>query len=400
MKIANSNLHFRANKMSTMQARYVDNQLKKARNVDIICHDMTDRDGANSALAMWEYLNSQGVCARVIISQKTPEALGLRTYDFKMVQASDNEELSKIKPDIAFCVDFGAQDRVALNVLEHIKNTPKVMGFDHHSEVDIAQDEFIQFQRPLKKGEFVCSRVPFYSDTTAKSATSVIYRFFEALDKEIDNSRAYDLFLGLVDDGIKRGLVKCDGEKGTIVPQKKLIEDENAFEIYQKLEEKLSSEDIKKIAKTIDIMSSLTPEQKAFRESLKNRIRLSDDGKIAYVEIKPNDEQWKSLGGDNTITSTILNRFRQEILASNEYRNVDAVITFYEANGKYRLSAHTRKPNLLKFFEYVEKNKIENFTNNSGGHSSRGGGSIKSIEPEVCHKWVQDIVVCDDFFWE
>ena len=172
MKIANSSLQFRANKMSTMQAKYVDGQLKKARNVDIICHDMTDRDGANSALAMWNYLNNKGVCARVILSQKTPEALGLRTYDFNMVQANDEAELAKIKPDVVLCVDFGAKDRISPNVLAHIKNAPKVMGFDHHSEVDIARDEFIQFQRPLEEGEFVCSRVPFYSDVTAKSATT------------------------------------------------------------------------------------------------------------------------------------------------------------------------------------------------------------------------------------
>ena len=291
MKIANENLHFRANKMSTMQAKYVDNQLKRARNVDIICHDMTDRDGANSALTMWDYLNNEGVCARVVISQKTPRALGLRTYDFNLVQANDDDELRKIKPDIAFCVDFGAKDRIPPNVLKHIEGIPKVMGFDHHSEVDIARSEYIQFQRPLKDGEYVCSRAPFYSDTTAKSATSIVYRFFEALDKKIDNSTAYDLFLGFVDDAIKRGLVKCDGEKGTIIAQKTLIEDENAYEVYQKLEEKLSQEDIKKIAKTIDIMSSLTPEQKEFRKSLWDRMNLSKNGKIAYVEISPDDEQ-------------------------------------------------------------------------------------------------------------
>ena len=95
MKITNAITSFKANKMSTMQANYVDKKLKEAKNVDIITHDMTDRDGANSALAMWEYLNNQGIQARVIISKKVPQALGLRNYDCNIVQALDKKEVDK-----------------------------------------------------------------------------------------------------------------------------------------------------------------------------------------------------------------------------------------------------------------------------------------------------------------
>ena len=34
MKITNANLTFKANKMSTMQARYVDKKLSEAKNVE------------------------------------------------------------------------------------------------------------------------------------------------------------------------------------------------------------------------------------------------------------------------------------------------------------------------------------------------------------------------------
>ena len=196
------------------------------------------------------------------------------------------------------------------------------MGFDHHSEVDIANGNYMQLRRTLLDNECVTSKVDFYSDTTAKSATSVIYRFFEALGEEIDNPKAYDLFLGLADDATKKGLVKCDGARGIIEAQDKLIKDKNAYEIYQNLKDKLTQEQVSKIAKTIDLMSSLTSEQKEFKNSLQDRTKLSQNGTIAYVEISPDDEEWKSLGGDNTITSTILNRHRQSILSSEKYEMV------------------------------------------------------------------------------
>lgn len=395
MKICASPVLFKANKMSKIQADHVDKKLKEAKNVDIICHDMTDRDCANSALAMWSYLNNQGISARVIISQKKPESLGLRTYDFNMVQASNDKELNKIQPDIAFCVDFGGSERVLHNVLEHIENASLVMGFDHHSEVDVSRDSFIQLKKPIEEG-VVESNANFYSDMSAKSATSVIYRFLEARGEKIDSSVAYDLLLGFVDDVVKRNLVKVDGINGTIIPQEALIEDKNAYEVFNKLKEKLSDEQITKIAKTIDVLSSLTPEQQAFKDSLRDRLNYSKNGKIAYLEIAPNDKEWADLGGDNVITSRILNNFRQEVLAKN--KDVEVAIAFYEAHGNYRLSAHSKTPKLLSFFKYVEENKIPKFTQNSGGHQTRGGGGIKTIDPVDCHNWVLDIVSCDEFY--
>lgn len=395
MKIYASSVSFKANKMSKIQADYVDKKLKEAKNVDIICHDMTDRDCANSALAMWNYLDNQGISARVIISQKKPESLGLRTYDFNMVQACDDKELNKIQPDIAFCVDFGGSERVLHNVLEHIENSPLVMGFDHHSEVDVSKDNFIQFKKPIEEG-VVESSANFYSDMSAKSATSVVYRFLEARGEKIDSSVAYDLLLGFVDDVVKRNLVKVDGINGTIIPQEALIEDKNAYEVFIKLKEKLSEGQIVKIAKTIDVLSSLTKEQQAFKNSLWDRLNYSKNGKIAYLEIAPNDEEWAELGGDNVITSRILNNFRQEVLVKN--KDVEIAIAFYEAHGNYRLSAHSKNPKLLDFFKYVEESKIPKFTQSSGGHQTRGGGGIKTTNPLDCHNWVLDIVSCDEFY--
>ena len=150
--------------------------------------------------------------------------------------------------------------------------------------------------------------------------------------------------------------------------------------------------------KNVDIISSLNPEQKAFRESLEDRMNFSKNGKIAYIEIPSDDEEWKKLGGDNTVTSTILNRFRTGVLNNPKYDNVKMVFTFYEANGAYRMSAHSKDCSLLDYFKHVENNAWPNFTKISGGHANRAGGGIMDSRPEICHNWVQKIVSCEDFF--
>lgn len=393
-----SKISFKANKMPVKQAQYTDYKLKQAKNVDIICHNMTDRDSANSALSIWNYLNSIGINSRVIISQNNPETLELRTYEFDMVQAKDEKKMSEINPDIVFCVDFGSENKVSQNVLKHISKCENVMGFDHHREVDIARGNYFRFKKPVKDEQIISACADFYSDMSAKSATSVVYRFFEALGKDIDNSTAYDLFLGLVDDAIKRNLVKCDGIKGVIEEQEELVNDKNAYEIYIALKEKLTGEQISSIAKATDVLSCLTPEQQAFKDSLEKRLKFSENRKIAYIEISPDDEEWKKLGGDNIVTSRILNNFRQEVLSKND--EVEVAISFYEAHGNYRLSAHSKQPKLLEFFKYIEDNKISEFGKNSGGHEDRAGGKIISNDPEVCHKWATDIILCDNFFHE
>ena len=225
---------------------------------------------------------------------------------------------------------------------------------------------------------------------------------FEALDEPINSDQAYSLLFGLVDDITKKGYVVCDSSDGTIEPTKKLIDDKNALEIFLKLEDKVSKEQISKIACAIDIMNNLTPEELAFKDSLHEKIKYSENKKIAYVEIPPKDEEWKNLGGDNSRTSTILNRFRQDVL-NNVYddenlKDVELALVFYEAENKYRISAHSKNSTLLDFYNYVESTKIPHFTENAGGHKDRGGGKIFSTDPETCHQWVNDIVSCSKFY--
>lgn len=389
MKIntAYNNINFQAQKMRRKEAQYLKSEFQKAGSIDIITHELSDRDGANSALVMANYLTNLGIQTRVIISQKNTKALGLKTQGQTVVQAKD---IDKLDSDAILCVDFSNYTRAG-ELSKDIKKAQKIYCFDHHKGSNIENPS------PVPKGV-----TPIYVDETAKSATSVIYRFFEALGEDFNDTTAYNMFSGLVDDMSKRGYVKCDGKNGTIQATKKLQDNKNAFEIYNALKQRLNRKDIAEIAKNIDILSSLTPKEQEFQASLIDRLRLSENGKIAYVEILSDDKEWEALGCDNARTSTILNRFRQSVL-NNDFKsekldNVETVITFYKAQDIYRLSAHSKGKSLIDFFNYIEENKIPNFAKNAGGHPNRAGGKIFTTDKDACRKWVLDIISCENFY--
>ena len=199
-----------------------------------------------------------------------------------------------------------------------------------------------------------------------------------------------------MDDGAKKRCFVCDGREGVVRPTPKLIENKNALDVLVKLEDKIDNEQIKKVAMAVDILSNLTKEEEDFKNSLYGRINISKNKKVAWVEIPPDDKQWQDLGGDNSRVSTILNRFRQDVLNSRE--DIETIFVFYEAEGRYRFSVHSKTPTLHDFFNYIEQKHIPDFTKNAGGHKDRAGGKIFTVDPEKCHKWVEDIISCSDFY--
>ena len=395
MKITPPSLNFSANKISKRQAQYFKDRLVSAKDIDIVCHESTDRDSLSSAVAMQRYLDNLGINSKIIISNK-PSKIGIKNPDFRYIT------FSEIKPedkpvDTALCVDFSAKERLSPNVLKYIQKSKNLLCIDHHVGTNLFSTDYVILKKPVENADrAIETSAPCYVDSSAKSATSVIYRMFEALNEPIDSEQAYSLMFGLVDDGAKKGYVICDGKSGTIIPTKKLIEDKNAYDVFLNLEKKLNEEQIKKISQAIDIMSNLNKDEEDFKNSLYDRVKFSSNGKLAYVEIPPDDIKWHNLGGDNERTSTILNRFRQDMLRNNE--NLEVAIVFYEAEDKYRISAHSKNPTLLDFYNYVEKTKIPEFTKNAGGHKDRGGGKIYTTDPEICHKWVEDIISCSNFY--
>ena len=387
MQINYSNINFKAKKMSKAQAEYFNKELKHSKSVDIICHEITDRDAANSALAMYDYLTQQGINARIILSQKV-ESLTLRKPVEDIIQAENlkNDETA----DTVLCVDFSAKERIAPNVWEHIKKADKILCMDHHKGANI---ESKKTKIPQS------SRItPIYTDTTAKSATSIIYRFFEALGIELSNETAYDLFFGLLSDCNKKGLLECDGIQGTIKPSIKLIKNKNAYEIYNKLKNKLSRQQISNMVKNIDVMCTLTEKEKAFNASLYKNAKLSESKKIAFVEIPPDDAVWRELGGENTRTSAILNNFRRSVLKSNDekFKKAEAAVVFYEANGIYKVSFHSKRYPLSLFYSLAQ-DAIADPSCSIGGHDDRGGGKISTLDKKACHNFAATILECLEY---
>ena len=176
-----------------------------------------------------------------------------------------------------------------------------------------------------------------------------------------------------------------------IKPEKKFQEDENAFAVYSILKNKLTNEQINEAINEVDVLSSLTLQQQQFKNSLKERLNVCDNGKVAFLEISPSDKEWQSIGGDNPTTSAILNRFRQEVLQENE--NIETVFVFYEAQGNYRLSVHSKNNKLVEFYDSAIRNlKYDGFS--IGGHNDRGGGKISSTDTTTCSLFVKDILKC------
>ena len=389
MKVINSSIYFKANKISRKQAQHIDNILKSSSKVDIICHETTDRDAANSAVAMSDYLEQQGINTRIILYQNI-KGLTLRTQNKNFIQAKNIQENEY--PDTVLCVDFSQKERIAPNILNYIQKANNIVGLDHHIGTNAVTDDLTLVQKSSKEPADKISS--FYVDATAKSATSVIYRFFEAMNKDISKDTAYDLFFGLISDCNKKGLVKCNGEEGTITVSKELMQDENAYEVYKKLLAKLTPKEISDMSKKIDIMSSLTDEEKAFNASLYEKLKYNNKGTIAYVEIPPNDRTWKHLGGDNTRTSAILNRFRQNVL--KKFDKVKTVFVFYRAKDTYRMSIHSKEKKLKDFYDLAQK-CIADTSFSTGGHEDRGGGKINSTDSKICHSFVRKIINCASF---
>lgn len=266
MKITPVGINFTANKMSKKQAEYFKKTLLQSQGVDILCHTSTDRDSANSAVVMYDYLKARGVNSRIILSQNL-KSLGLENKDYNIIQAKNVKENDKLAPTV-LCVDFSSKNRIAPNILNKLKDSKNVLCIDHHTGFDISDEDFIYLSTAMSDDEIPKNSASFYIDSSAKSATSIIYRFFEAENENIDNKTAYNLFTGMCDDLVKKGYVIINGSKGTITPTKKLLENKNALEVYTKLKSMLKDEQIQDITKKIDILSSLTPDEKKFNDSL------------------------------------------------------------------------------------------------------------------------------------
>jgi len=370
---------FKANVMPKNQAQHIDNILHSGKSVDIFCHSISDEDTFNSATAFYNYLKQEGINARIIASG------GISNYDYdtkkyNIIQAKDINDNTK-KADVALCVDFSSKDRLNSNVYKHLQkyDSSKIVGIDHHDDKNKLHHDFNQITKAYEKNQIPeLNAKNYYIDSSAKSNCGIIYRFFEALGKTPTKEISRALYTGFYDDTAK--------SKDEL--------DKNSKEVKSKLTSALNILDIAKIKKHFLEKTMLTQEEKAFAKNLQNRMQYSQNGKMAFVEITNDDEEWNNLGRNTEKTAIILGKFRKETLEKN--KNIESVAVFYPCSDEktYKMSITSNKDYAMKIVDYAKEHFSKDIV--AGGHPERCGGSIVTSNPNEQHKWVNYFVNASD----
>jgi len=357
---------------------------KKVKTVNIYCHSSADEDTMNSAKVYANWLLRNGKNVNICVKPK--EITDLYT---KNCTAPIN--ITHKKADKVVILDFNGKDRISEDysndILEY--SPENIIGFDHHNTTEHKIDGNV------------------YIDTTAKSNCSILTRFFEGIGEKINKKDAKSLYCGMISDYKKSGLVKLNKVDGkyTLVKTDKLYDDKNSLEVMNKLEKKLSNKDKAEIYEHLDPLSRLNNDEKKLRSNLFSNIKVSPNGKLAYVIIEPDDPLWQKLGMDNQTTSAIMKdlRYRTSVESQKmpEYsdkqkeqlKNVDSVLAFYRKsdspNSEYRMSIHSNSNSALKLIDYV-KNINPLFGGN--GHEDRAGGCIHSLDKDDVKQLTNDFV--------
>lgn len=361
--------------------------VKNVKDIDIYCHSSADEDTVNSAKVLGNWLIENGKKVNFCVPKSEVKYLYFDTRKY-------NLKNTDIPADRTVIVDFNAQERLS----EHFKNlfaqnqTKNIIGYDHHSRGDA----------PL--------RGDFYIDDSAKSCCGVLTRFFEGLGRSLNKSDVKSLYCGMVSDYKKSGLLKITKEKSSYNVQKtdKLLNDKNSLEVFNKLDKQLSIEEKNNIYKHLDPLSRLTSKEKLLRKRLFRDIKITPNGKMAYVVIPPDDKLWQKVGMDTPATSEILKDLRVrisekssniEFLTSKQKKDiekVDTVIAFYRKaanSNEYRMSIHSQSNSALKL---IDNAKRLNSNIIAGGHSDRAGGRIDSVAENDVKNFVDAFVKASD----
>lgn len=366
-------ISFQAKPISLKTAEYTKSQLLKSKFVDIVCHSSSDEDTIASARAMKWFLDKNNIPSRIISDG------GIKSFLYKPGDTLDLSvnSLPEKSADTVLCVDFSEYSRVSASLKNYIENAKNLLCIDHHKG-----------SNPILKNQNI------YVDLTAKSCSGIILRFFEALKLKIPMVVKRTLYCGMTDDLRKNKYLTFSDKSFLPIKSKEFMADENTKYLYTKMENELPPKEQEKVIKHLNILTSLSKDEKVFKEDLPRRIKYNSNGKFAYVIIPMNDKQWNSLGGDNKRTSAIISNFRVSTLENNP--NIDSVAVFYPNSSGYRISIHSKGDNVLKMFEHVRKLYPE-FS--GGGHPERGGGGNFTLDVQKSIDWTNSIIKgIDDFY--
>lgn len=416
LSVKRKGISFKACQMPVSVAQSIDKKLMKARSVDLFCHTSPDEDTFNSAKVMYKYLSSMGKKVRIIISGNLK---GLYEYNDKNLKILNPATINPItigRADMAFVLDLNAANRVSKESSQILKKykSGEILGFDHHvpakAEEPVTKN-YIHICNTLDAEQLANqtkrSKALMYIDSTAKSCNSILFRFFEALKKQIPDDTLKSLYCGMSDDMMKSGFLEFSSENGLKIlkQSEKLAQDKynNARDVYSQVNEKIPLSVKSDIANHLDTLGKLTPAERDFQKKLfTEKIKFSNNGKLAYVAISPSDEEWQKLGQDNSVTSAILSDFRVKAITNakafdptlqEKLSKIEAVAVFYRgpvepdpSKELYRVSIHSKNGAAQKLLEHIRANLYEELK--AGGHTDRIGGRINATDDTTCSKWV------------
>lgn len=384
-------LSFKANPISVKQAKYMQRELLTSKFVDIICHSGTDEDAIACANTMQWFLKTAKIPSRIILDNAKDTFKYSEKWD---ILDTSKKSLPQTRPESVLCVDFSSKERIIRNVADYINKAKNILCLDHHENGDIVSN-ITPITEVLTADEIdTLPERKFYVDSTAKSCSGVLLRFFDTLRIKLPDEIKTRLLCGMTDDLRKNHYLEFDDTLNPVeLPL--LRSDFQTRELYSKLKASVSDEEQKRVIKHLNVLASLNPEEIEFKNSLPDRIRTIPNGKFGCIVIPPDDRQWERLGGDNKRTSAIIGNFRVESL--KKYPHLKTAAVFYPANGAYRISIHSSDDNVLRLFNYIKENINPELK--AGGHENRGGGSIPTLNPDTCEKWVKEIIHGADEFY-
>lgn len=361
--------------------------INEAQTIDLYVHAFADDDAANACKVMAEFFKSRGKKVNICIGRKGMKSLFSK---FRTRKTSTDAPA-----DLTFVLDFNAQERVPSSFRNIFFRNPRyqIYGLDHHTQ---AQD-------------YVNGNI--YVDSTAKSCCGVVYRFFESINMEdkIGKKSLQRLYCGMLSDYTKAELIKVKHNK--LIKLDALNADPNSKYVLEKVEAQLSEEQKEEVYRHLDVMSNLTHTERAFRKKLISGIKTSPNGKLACIEINPNDQDWINLQMDNYRTSTILRDLRVRLIdgiqhdslfsdkQKKELKKVEGAIVFYRVQRSkgdlYQMSIHTKGDYATRLITearklWYAKTAVIHFE--AGGHDNRAGGRISSFTQEDADNYVNCFV--------
>lgn len=379
-RIKKTNISFTAKPMPKKIVNDMAQTIANSKKIGIYMHASPDQDAVGSAGPIYNWLTKLGKDVSIFVNIQETKGLLFDSSKYKLNDGSKAPDW-----DLAFIVDCNKLKRISANFIDSLKNNKKIIGLDHHTPTTST----------IKS---------LYIDTEAKSCCGIVYRFFESLGEKLNKSDIKSLYGGMVSDYEKSKLISIEKTPIGFKLNKlqKFEDDKYSKEVFEKIESKLSNRTKVNIYKQLDVISNLTPDEKAFQKRIFSEVKVIPNGKLAYLKIEQNDKDWEKIGMDNVRTSAIIQDFRSRIInmehddkmissdLKKNLKNVQGAIIFYRESpapdSPYRMSITTNGDYAERLRTFIVENLDPNLT--TGGHPGRQGGRVLSCEKEDIDKFI------------